>query len=360
MNYLKVTVSILVLFISNAYSASLESRCRDFFLDVLEEDLSPHEQQLVAGVANLMQGETKIHLLNKLLEQSSSSEVFYDVFNSLRRDKASSKQRRDALLERIKINSSSDSEKENLVFAASSFKGRTRTLLLNELLKLDLSSKALHTVISGFAVPMGGKSGVHVLKKVLEKEPSLPMVKAVSRALVNIGGKPGINFFKNLLEGLVLESFEEMKEIIRSMDIKFRNPAEIHFFKDMLKQNILPEVRNVIVARIAFTAQSHRSEGGLFLVKELLENDPSPEELRIIVRPIHPGIGQTTYRRAEDYFGRLLEMNPSLEVIEVIVNFANEKPAVKSSLRAWIPDLAMQGKALVSVNHLKNLLEIEI
>ena len=333
MNYAKIAISILVLFISNAYSASFADKCESFFLNTLKEDrLSPQEQSLFVDVANLMGGETKGRLLDALLERGPSLEVQEKIGRSL--DKPG--QKKDSRVSRLKKS-------------------------------LRERFPRRHSLSVYSAVQTGGEAGIRILEKILKKSPPLQQtLNEIAKATIKIGENPGIRFFKNLLENLPPEVREEIFSYLGDsaqslivMDVK-----TTRFFNDLLKQDLSPDLREEIVDYVSrmILKDSHSEVGGPLLI-ELLENNPSPQELRIIMSHIPTfGSGQVGFRQSVSYLKGLLENNPSSQTLQAIAHhFANETPEVKADLVGLTKELEeifhIQGnkEALITATHLKKL-----
>ena len=284
MNYAKPVILILVLFISNAYSTSLQSRCEQLFANALKEGLSPKDQKFFVDVANLIGGKEKDRMLDELLNQNPWREVLEKINDSV--------------------------------------------------------------------VEIGGTSGIRILErindnyisKVLEgREISPEVIKEVAVAAIQIGGKPGVQFFTKLLE-MLLPKVQD--EILSYMD-------KIRFLTDLLKQALSPKLRKKIVTHVAFDAHSgahnfvsyrsqYETNQRMLLLKELLENNPSPKIQRIIIRYIFPGPGMVSYRNSVAYLRILLEMKLSPQAIEAIAKFANENPKKKDTLLGLINEIEQQ------------------
>ena len=332
MNYAKTVFLILVLFISNAYATSLQSKCEKFFQNILKEAvLLPQEQEFVVEVATLIGGKEKDRLLGEILEQNPSHEVLEKISHSL--GEANHQQKKEVALRMLKMNPSSETL-ERIAVVARQLEGSSRILVLNELLKLDPAPEVLRYIISA-AIEIGGESGAHILRKITdnfityqesEKEIPVQIINQIAIAAIKIDGEPGIHFFRYLLENLkpeVLEGvFTYMSDTITDSGTK---GVETRFLTELLKQDILPETRKRIVRHVAETAYFSQNQNRIYILKELLENDPSPEVRKIIISRIVPDPEIVSYHNSVNYLRSLLEMKLSSQAIEAIAQFVSEK-----------------------------------
>ena len=358
MNYSKIVIPILLLFISNAYAVSLQSRCEQLFTDALKEQLSPQDQILVVEVANLIGGKEKNRLLDEVLAQSPS----FEVLERMNYHSDEVKRQKRTLL-KIEI-------LHDITYVASKLKGSLRILLLNVLLKRNLSPETLYNIVSS-AVEIGGKPGIRILEKIIDKlrvhqesEKDIPyqvmqLISDVAFAAIKIGGEPGSHFFKNLSSILLPEVQKKMLGYIISRQISSTSQIEY-----LLRQDSLSHLRLDIIDSFIYRI----AESGAYndFIKELLENDSSPEVRRIIIGYIAPSTGiitgRVSYRNAFAYLKNLLEMNLSSQTIEVIAQVVNESPR-KSEMVGVINDLERQASDYISkeawadLKHLKSLLD---
>ena len=435
MNYAKIVIPILVLFISNAYAVSLQSRCEQLFTDALKEQLSPQDQMLVVEVANSIGGKEKNRLLDEVLKQNPPLEILSKIVSSIVEIDEKSRIR---ILEKIidKIIVLQESEKdispqimrliegvafavgkvgeksgirilekiidklrvlqelekdispqimrliEGVAFAVGKVGEKSGIRILEKIIdklvvfqesEKDISPQIMHLLkkITSSAVKIGGNLGIHILEKIIDKlvvhqesEKNMPyqvmqLISDVAFAAIKIGGEPGSHFFKNLSSILLPEVQKKMLRYIISGQISSLSQIEY-----LLKQDSLSHLRLDIIDSVIYrTVESGLRDG---FVKELLENDTSPEVRRIIIGYIAPSTGIITgmvsYRNAFIYLKNLLQMNLSSQTIETIAQFVNESPRKRAMVQV-INDLERQAsyyiseEVLADLKRLKSLLD---